>query len=292
MSELVKSAGTSPTLINKGETYQKAVAFLKSGLAPVHIKTPEQAIIIAAKGQELGIPFFASMSSFYVIGNQAHPTCDIKLALALKSGLLENFILTPGQNEYTASVKRKDIPSAIVIKFGIKEANEMGLTGKDNYKKQPMTMYRTRALDNALDLAFADIFKGLTAAPSEILDESLPHPVLENVGQLENVVNPVEAEPIPEPFAEPEPEPVATENVDLVFDIRDKLGAMNGGEIDAMNAHLKKLTTYKAKTTGETKFLTLDNLPSVAMKRPQWLETIHKKVLEDFNREFRGPSTN
>lgn len=66
----------------------------------------------------------------------------------------------------------------------------------------------------------------------------------------------------------------------IVEEITEKLAAINSGNTEAMESHLKTLTTYKDKKTGEEKFLTLDQLPRVAQYKPDWVKNLHKKIGE------------
>lgn len=47
-----------------------AKILVKSGLLPVHIKTPEQAVVIMLKGRELGVPATVALDHMYTVGQK------------------------------------------------------------------------------------------------------------------------------------------------------------------------------------------------------------------------------
>lgn len=262
-----------------------AETFLKSGLAPTSIRTPEQAMIIAAAGSELGVPFMASMRSINVIQNRPTASVQLKLALAMNTGELEDFSIERKQDEVVAMIKRKG-RTPLSLPFGRKEAMSMKLIGKDNYDKQPMTMYQWRALGAVLDIAFADVLLGMSTDHASMSQENLF-----NSQYVEPIVTTTETSTQPtalqesviahENYTEEKKEKElggdSSEVTDLVQDIRNKLSAMNEGNIDAMELQLKDLTSY-----GNGKFVELASLPRIATSKPAWIITIHRKVKDAY----------
>ena len=72
----------------------------------------------------------------------------------------------------------------------------------------------------------------------------------------------------------------------LISEITDKLLKMNDGDEDLANSQLRQLTTYKAKDTGEEKFLQMMDLQNVGQHRPQWIKGVLKKVNADYEKVF------
>lgn len=139
---------------------QQAEVLVKTGFLPQSIKTPEQAMAIILTGRELGIGAMAALNTINVI--QGKPTVSPQLMLALinRSGQVENIQIDSGKDGATVTIKRKG-RSAYTARFGPAEAVAMGLNGKDNYKKQPATMYKWRAVADAARATFADVLLGL-----------------------------------------------------------------------------------------------------------------------------------
>ena len=139
---------------------QQAETLVKSGFLPVAINTPEKALAIMQKGKELGIPPMEAMSSINVIQGKPSVSPQLMLALARRTGELEDLQMDVSDKVANVTVKRKG-QSQYTTTFGIKEATDLGLIGKDNYKKQPGVMFQWRALAQNLRVTFPDAIAGL-----------------------------------------------------------------------------------------------------------------------------------
>ena len=139
---------------------QQAEVLVKSGFLPVAINTPEKALAIMQKGRELGIPPMEAMSSINVIQGKPSVSPQLMLALARRTGELEDIHMDVSDKVANVTVKRKG-QSSYTTTFGIKEATDLGLIGKDNYKKQPGVMFQWRALAQNLRITFPDAISGL-----------------------------------------------------------------------------------------------------------------------------------
>lgn len=139
---------------------EQSEMLIKTGFLPVSIKTPEQAAAIILQGRELGIPAMAALGTINVI--QQKPTISPQLMLALinRSGQLENIEITLNGESVTCTMKRKGRTAHTEV-FGKVQAADMGLSGKDNYKKQAATMYRWRAVAACARTVFPDVILGL-----------------------------------------------------------------------------------------------------------------------------------
>ena len=139
---------------------EQASLLVTTGFLPQAIKTPEQAVAIILTGRELGIGTMAALNNIAII--QGKPTVSPQLMLALvnRSGQLEDISIQSGAEGATCTIKRRG-RAPYVARFGPKEAQAMGLAGKDNYKKQPGTMYKWRAVAEAVRFTFSDMTLGL-----------------------------------------------------------------------------------------------------------------------------------
>lgn len=162
MNEIAKKAENG---ISLDGMLSQADLFVKSGFFPKHIDTKEKAVVVMLKGRELGLPFTEALSKICVINGVATTKVETLFGLARRTGQLEDFKqrffpseLNPQYCEVT--IKRKG-QSPHVCRFGDEEALSMGLTGKDNYKKQKATMYSWRALSKNLRVTFPDAIGGL-----------------------------------------------------------------------------------------------------------------------------------
>lgn len=139
---------------------EQSAVLITTGFLPQSIKTPEQAMAIILTGRELGIGTMAALNSINVI--QGKPTVSPQLMMALinRTGQLEDLKLEASSEGAICTIKRKG-RAPYTTRFGPREAMAMNLHGKDNYKKQPATMYKWRALADAARTIFPDAVLGL-----------------------------------------------------------------------------------------------------------------------------------
>lgn len=154
---------------------EQALVLLKSGMLPSSIRSPEQCISIMLKGRELKIPPFEALTSINVIKGKPTVSPQLMLALARKTKELEDLVIDyEDDDSCVLSITRKG-QSPHKERFGPKEASDMHLIGKDNYKKQAKVMYKWRALSAALRVVFSDVITGMYTheemAPEIIVDE-------------------------------------------------------------------------------------------------------------------------
>lgn len=139
---------------------EQAIMLVKSGFLPVAINTPEKAVAVALAGRELGIGTMESFRSINIIQGKPTVSPQLMLALANRTKELENIEIQASDEKCVVSIKRKG-RSVVTNEFGVKEATELGLMGKDNYKKQKKTMFQWRALAANLRVTFPDVVLGL-----------------------------------------------------------------------------------------------------------------------------------
>ena len=138
---------------------EQTMTLVKSGFLPPSIKTPEQAIAIAMTGKELGIGMMEAFRSINVIQGKPTLSPQLMLALANRTGQLEDIKIDSSDERCIVTVTRKGREPHSET-FGIKEASDLGLIGRDNYKKQPSVMFKWRALAANLRVTFPDVELG------------------------------------------------------------------------------------------------------------------------------------
>lgn len=197
-TELVDTK-TGELNIDQWEVMRKqAEALVKSGFLPVAINTPEKALAIMQKGKELGIPPMEAMSSINVIQGKPSVSPQLMLALAYRTKEVEDLKMETTDKGATVTIKRKG-QSPHTTTFGVKEATDMGLIGKDNWKKQFSTMAQWRALAANLRITFPDAIGGMYLVDEMTQGDSetyTPRP------------------PVQMPKAINQPEPVSTEVIE------------------------------------------------------------------------------
>ena len=117
--------------------------------------------LIMLKGIELGISPTSSVDLMSII--QGKPVLDAKgiLALVKGKGLLADIEMGGDGTSYYCTMKRKGESSAHKEVFTIEDAARLGLATKSNYKKQPKTMLKWRAVTACARVVFPDIIGGL-----------------------------------------------------------------------------------------------------------------------------------
>ncbi len=138
----------------------QATMLVKSGFLPTAVNTAEKALAIALAGRELGIGVMESMRSINVIQGKPTISPQLMLALANRTGQLENLDIAATDEKCVVKVKRKG-RTVYSNEFGVKEATDLGLMTKDNYRKQKKTMFQWRALAANLRVTFPDVVLGL-----------------------------------------------------------------------------------------------------------------------------------
>lgn len=137
-----------------------AAQLVASGFLPTSINTAQKAVAIITLGYELGLSPWAAINGVNVI--QGKPTISPALMLGLinRSGFLEDMTIDADDKGATVTMKRIG-RTAHTETFTFEDARGMGLTGKDNYKKQPRVMLKWRAVSACARVVFPDVLAGL-----------------------------------------------------------------------------------------------------------------------------------
>jgi hypothetical protein len=154
------------------EIHDLGGTLIASGLLPNTVRTPEAAVAIILKGRELGLPV---MQSFEAIDNiQGKPTLKPQAMLALihASPYCAGVTVEAGDNGCTVTMRRRNAEGVIEHSetFTKQDADRLGLSTKDNYKKQPRTMYKWRAVAACARVIFPDVIQNMLT-PEEALAE-------------------------------------------------------------------------------------------------------------------------
>jgi hypothetical protein len=138
---------------------------VKSGFLPKAINSKEKAVAVMMMGRELGIEPMQSFQGIDIIEGRPAVRPQLRLALAKRSGLMENFSISfsPDGTSCTVTGNRKgDKPHTVT--FGKADADKAGLTGKYNWKNYPKNMLQWRAVGYWLDAVMPDVCGGYYSA--------------------------------------------------------------------------------------------------------------------------------
>lgn len=191
-----------------------AGSLVKSGLIPNAIKSPEAALGVLLKGRELGLAPMQSFDSIDVI--QGKPTLkpQAMLALIYSSNNFGSFQVDSSDSRaatVTMSRRGSDPHSET---FTMDDAKTLGLAGKDNWKKQPATMLKWRAVSACARVVFPDVIQGMYT----------PEEIGQDTEQVEVAF--VDEEPDRVPLSSPDPPREETLDKALASRLHRALGGM------------------------------------------------------------------
>lgn len=218
MESLPSIQQTANSIDRAGSLEEKrmfAVQMIQSGLLPNTLATVDQledeetrdkaiggVIAIVEYGRELNITPWVALNGMHVVQGKVVMGIHMYMGLALKNNILVD-VVEDYKKMYSANDKTKlvDIQTTVEItrkhaefdglvktyKFSKRwsEITKAGLDSRDNYKKRPILMLRTRCITEALRLYAADIFMG-TYETSEIIDITEGSYTLDEDGNVSN----------------------------------------------------------------------------------------------------------
>lgn len=132
---------------------------------------PESVFAAMMKGHEVGLQPMQALDSIDVI--QGKPTLKPEVMRALIRQHGHDFHIEEMASDRCVikAHRREWAPDKwTTFEFTIQDAKDMQLTGKDNWKKQPKVMLLARCTSMMGRAEFADVLKGLSYTPDEILD--------------------------------------------------------------------------------------------------------------------------
>lgn len=139
---------------------RQAEVLIRSGFLPNSLKTPEQVITIMLMGEALGLHPMVALNNINVIQGKPTVSPQLMLALARRSGELQDLKIEDDGKTCAVTVTRRG-QSPHTETFGMDDAQKMQLSSKDNWQKQPKTMRKWRTLSAALRIVFPDIIWGM-----------------------------------------------------------------------------------------------------------------------------------
>ena len=147
----------------------RAEMLVKSGFLPTAINTKEKALTIMLTGQELGLGFMESLRSINVIQGKPCMAAQLLLGLCYRTKQVEKACFEKQTaTEVIYILKRQGSPEYRAV-WTMARATALGLSDRDNWRKQPQTMLQWRAISEACRVTFPDAICGLYT-PEEIAD--------------------------------------------------------------------------------------------------------------------------
>lgn len=147
------------------EVTQAALKFcassLNTGLLPSTIKSPQQALLILLKGQEIGLQPMEALCGIDIIQGKATLQATTMSALLLRGGVaIETIKLDKGgcKLRMTRTVGGRVV--TIEPEFTMEDAEDAGIASKDNWLKWKKDMLYARCLSRGGRRIGADILAG------------------------------------------------------------------------------------------------------------------------------------
>jgi len=193
-----------------------AQTLVKSSLTYKKDRTVDDLILIMIKGVEIGLAPMAAISFIHVIQGTPSLSPQGMLALIYASGQLEDMTISDDGTTCTVTMKRKGL-SPHSETFSIEKAKELGLGGRDAWRKQPENMRKWRAVSACARIVFSDIIHGLYTT-----EELHPDVVIDGDGEVIEAIEPINLS------MDSVTAPPAKENTGLIFadgDTRNKFTA-------------------------------------------------------------------
>lgn len=156
---------TVPKTFGEQMHFAEVISQAKGMLPRAYEGNPANVLVAVQYGASLGIEPMAALQNIDVI--QGTPTLSAKAVAAMVRAAGHRLYLDEDETNkaVTCTIIRaddKDHPFRAVRDMAW--AQQMGLTSKDNYKKQPMTMLMWRAITACANKACPELFLGLGGA--------------------------------------------------------------------------------------------------------------------------------
>ena len=163
------------------EMREQAQTLVSSRFLPKAIDTAEKAIAVIMTGKELGLGTMQSLRSIHIV--EGKPTMAAELMSALVAERIPGALLRVAETSEKRCVVEAGRPGTQATNFTwtLEDARVAGLLNKDNWKKYPRAMLRSRAVSEACRAVFPDAIIGVYTPDElgvEVASDGSPLPVL------------------------------------------------------------------------------------------------------------------
>lgn len=191
----------SDALVLSGQELVEIRALAKdlsgSRLLPTPLQgKPSDVLAIVLAGKELGLGPMQSVRGLEVIQGKIAMTSGLIGALILSSPHCEYLIPVESTDAVaTYETKRKGAPQPVRMSFTMENAKTAGLSGKDNYKKNPAAMLLARCISKIGRAVYPDKCLGVYDRDSGELDEPTEREVTGQRAHVDAVKEALRAKP-------------------------------------------------------------------------------------------------
>jgi hypothetical protein len=136
--------------------------YVKSGLLPAEVNTPQKALVIMTAGREMGVPATYALRNIHVV--KGKPVCSAELLLALVrrsygSGAIR--VAKTSNTACTVQYREQGWDGISEYTFTIEDARAAGVTNNPTWKNYPAAMLRARCISAVVRFAFPEAIAGL-----------------------------------------------------------------------------------------------------------------------------------
>lgn len=139
-----------------------AERYVKSGLLPAEVNTPQKALVIMTAGRELGVPATYALRNIHVV--KGKPVCSSELMLALVRrayGPSAMRVAKTSNTACTVQYREQGWDGVSEYTFTIEDARQAGVAGGNSWKNYPAAMLRARCISAVVRFAFPECIAGL-----------------------------------------------------------------------------------------------------------------------------------
>lgn len=140
---------------------EQAKALVSSRFLPKAVDTPEKAIAVMMTGRELGIGPMQALRCVHIIDGKPTLAAELIAALVLRRVPGSVLEVAESTNERCVIVAARPNRPERQFTFTLEDAKAAGLLIKDNWKKYPRAMLRSRAITEAARAVFPDATMGV-----------------------------------------------------------------------------------------------------------------------------------
>jgi len=152
--------------MQSGEDYnrelRKWAELIRSGMLPSHIRKPQEALVLAIKGKELGWKPMQAFAALHVINGKVEMSAESMLGLIYgmhPTATIEVVEHTDQICKVSAKRHPEDVPHE--VEFTMEDAKRAGLTRNPTWTKYPKSMLWARAISRVRRWKFPDTAAGV-----------------------------------------------------------------------------------------------------------------------------------
>lgn len=152
-------------------------------LLPKHLRNrPADVFLTIMTGHELGMSPMQSIRAIHVIEGKPTLSADLMGALAMARRDVCEYLRPVELSAAVATYETKRVgwPESMRMSFTMEDAQRAGLTNKDNWKKYPAAMLKSRCLAAIVRAAYPDLMLGIYD-PDELEPSAEPRNVTAHV---------------------------------------------------------------------------------------------------------------